>query len=441
MKTFNDLWETPKNKRKIILLLDTNNNSEDNYDEAILKKPNKMGKKNKKIKINNIKNEQMKTVKINNKRKKNISKFKMLRNFSSKFKEGLLCLENPSKSTFAKRILNEILPQGIVKQNKKIIIKSRRKFSETDKDLIGTPKRTINFLSNAYLIHRKNSFINDNNSSRSYSHKIEKDNNFYSPNKREINLHHLSFSNYSSLSNSNPKNYLFEHNYKGSYIQEDINEEKNNNNNSEDESFFLLSRKSSKSKSRKSSIKLNLKTIPFKPPKRLTFKLQKKKSIKKESLVKLYRKSFILPDLSGENIFLPIISEDNANNKNKKNKNNKRKINKIPKPSTPQKLYLKKCDLKKHLNDEKFVCKFLSPINKFMNANFKMTNNEYEEINKNIHDLNYLINNNDYSTFIDKRKKVKYHEFIPPKIPDIQKIMENKYSKIISKIKNYKFKI
>ena len=66
--------------------------------------------------------------------------------------------------------------------------------------------------------------------------------------------------------------------------------------------------------------------------------------------------------------------------------------------------------------------------------------NEYEEINKNIHDLNYLINNNDYSTFIDKRKKVKYHEFIPPKIPDIQKIMENKYSKIISKIKNYKFK-
>ena len=152
-----------------------------------------------------------------------------------------------------------------------------------------------------------------------------------------------------------------------------------------------------------------------------------------------------------------IITEDNDNDNinseenkfiGKKENNNisekeKLKINlrKISKSITPQKLYSKKCDMKKHYCHEKFVNKFLTPINKFMNTDFQLTNNEYEKINKKIHDSNYLINNNEYSVFINKRKKEKYKKFLPPKIPNIHNIIENKYFSIINELNNYKFKI
>ena len=45
-------------------------------------------------------------------------KFKILRNFSPKFTEGLLCLDSPQKSTFAKRILSEIIPKKLSKINR-----------------------------------------------------------------------------------------------------------------------------------------------------------------------------------------------------------------------------------------------------------------------------------------------------------------------------------
>ena len=116
------------------------------------------------------------------------------------------------------------------------------------------------------------------------------------------------------------------------------------------------------------------------------------------------------------------------------------KVKKIPKPR-PQKLYLKKCNLKNHFFHEKFVSKFLTPVNHFISRSFKMTSKEYEDINKKIHDYNYAINNNDYTVYLHKRKKEKYKEFLPPRIPNIRKIMENRYYSIINELKDYKFKI
>ena len=421
-----------KNKSKYILLLEPKENSKE-YSKNITDDERNI-KKNKKIIHDNLSKD-----KKRKERKRIIPKFKMLRNFSQKFKSELLCLEDPSKSTFAKRLLSEILPTRIVKENKKMIFKGRRKFSETDKDLglvrIISPikKKQNNRNEKSKKFH--NNINNKNSLSRSYSQNIiPLERKFCFP-RRILSGQSLQINNLQSNSN----NFLFEHNYRGSYIQEDILEDLYNNN--DETSPFILSRNDNNFK-RKPSFKLKLRNVPFEQPKKITIKNVRKKTEgkEKESLVKKYKKSLVLNNSNADTFFL--LSKYNQNNLNKGEKNNyKNKITKIPKPFKEQKLYLKKCDNKKHFSNEKFVSKFLTPINQFMNRSFKITNMEYEKMNKTIHDLNYLINNNDYTVFNRKKEKEKYHEFSPPKIPNINRIVETKYNNLFNEIKYYKYKI
>ena len=131
-----------KNKSKYILLLEPKENSKE-VSKNITDDEKHINKDKKIIHTNLIIDKKRKG------RKRILPKFKMLRNFSQNFKSELLCLEDPSKSNFAKRLLSEILPTRIVKENKKMIYKGRRKFSETDKDLgLGflSPKKKLKIL-------------------------------------------------------------------------------------------------------------------------------------------------------------------------------------------------------------------------------------------------------------------------------------------------------
>ena len=368
----------PKSKNKTILLLDPKKNIENYADYSNIK--------DKKTSFNQMNNN---IHKRKNKHKKNFKKkFKMLRNFSSKFNEGLLCLESPHRSTFAKRILSEIIPKKLDKDNKKLVYRIRKETFDSDSSLLilNTPKNHNSFIVNKFF---KKSSIKDLIAKRK-SQNIKHDFiNFF--NKRTMSCKNISFTNLP--------------NHKNSF--EDIIEEDNNNT---EEEFFILTKKKEIP-----SIKLNLKKVPFVQPKKISINnIKNKNKTKTENNKK-------------ESI-------DNSNN-------SKHKIKKIAKPFTPQKLYLKKCDMKKHYCHEKFVSNFLTPINQFMKQDFHITNNEYENINKKIHNLNYLINNNDYSVYKNKRKKEKYKNFCPPKIPNIHKVIENKYFTIINELKNYKFKI
>jgi hypothetical protein len=209
--------------------------------------------------------------------------------------------------------------------------------------------------------------------------------------------------NFSTKTEPTINNSLIDKGYKDGYIQ-DIIKEDNDNINSE-ENNNTIGQKENNNISEKEKLKINLRKVPFGKPKKIIF------------------------------------NNKNNNNIIAKKKINDIKKNMISKSIKPQKLYSKKCDMKKHYCHEKFVNKFLTPINKFMNTDFQLTNNEYEKINKKIHDSNYLINNNEYSVFINKRKKEKYKKFLPPKIPNIHNFIENKYFSIINELNNYKFKI
>ena len=423
-----------KNKSKYILLLEPKENSKE-VSKNITDDEKHINKDKKIIHTNLIIDKKRKG------RKRILPKFKMLRNFSQNFKSELLCLEDPSKSNFAKRLLSEILPTRIVKENKKMIYKGRRKFSETDKDLgLGflSPKKNIENIKNKNKKSKKNlnNTIDKNNLSKRYSQIIEppRERKFCFP-RRMLSVQMLPVKNLQS----NSKDFLFEHNYRGSYIQEDTEEDFYSDNN--ETSPFLVPRNNNNNFQRKPSFKLKLRNITFEQPKKLNIKnIRKKTEVKKkESLVKKYKKSLVLNNSNTENF---LSSKRSQNNLNKGKKNiNKKKINKIPKPLPEQKLYSKKCDNKKHFGHEKFVSKFLTPINQFMNRSFKITNMDYEKMNKNIHDLNYLINNNDYTVFIRKKKKEKYHLFSPPKIPNINRIVETKYNNLFNEIKYYKYKI
>ena len=422
-----------KNKSKYILLLEPKENSKEDSKNSI--DDEKHIKKDKMIFHKNI------IIDKKRKEKKRIMpKFKMLRNFSQNFKSELLCLEEPSKSNFAKRLLSEILPARIVKENKKMIYKGRRKFSETDKDL-----GLVNILSPIKKIQKNknkknkkyhhNSIININISKRNSQSISPHEKRFCFP-RRMLSVQMLPVKNLQS----NSKHFLFEPNYRGSYIQEDVEEDLYND--SIESSPFILSRNDNKNFQRKPSFKLKLRNIPFEQPRKMTIKNTRKKieGKEKESLVKKYKKSLVLNNPNPEAFFLSSKRTQNKLNKGEKN-NSKKRINRIPKPLSKQKLYLKKCDNKKHFCHEKFVSKFLTPINQFINRSFKITEMEYEKMNKNIHDLNYLINNNDYTVFIRKKKKEKYHAFSPPKIPNINRIVETKYNNLFNEIKYYKYKI
>lgn len=372
MEKINELNYNLKKKKKFILLLDNKKNLEECsynlYEQYYL---------------NRIKDKQSEQKNNQNKHKK----FKLLRNFSSKFKKGLLTIESPHKSIFAKRILSEIIPKKI--SEKKMKLGARKKINEIDYDLqiLNTPKANNSFLSNKF-------FINESKSTKL------KANSEYTQNINKF-LFKRSKSQVLSLTGNSSKVNIFEDKNKDSLIKDIIKEDKVDTN----ENYIL--QKKSNSASKKKPLILNLRKIPFIKPKKLIFK----------------------------NIN---IKSDNKSLNYSKNKKTKKRI---PKPSKPLKIYNKKCDMKKHLYHQKYISKFLTPINNFISNEFQFTDKEYEKINKEIHDYNYLMNNNEYSLYLNKRKKEKYKEFEPPKIPNIQKIIETKYFSIINELKNYKFKI
>ncbi len=354
-----------KNKKNTILLLDTKKNTDYyiDYNDSRDSRNSYNQKNNNKM----------------NKKKKFRKKFKILRNFSSKFTEGLQCLDSPHKSTFAKRILSEIIPQKLSKQYKNRINNFRTNTFESEFDLLilNTPKANQSFLSHKYFLNEKKTSITD-------FIKKRKSQNVDDFNKRTMSCSNI---NHPKYENNN-------------YIK-DIIEEDNMDNNNNDEDSFLLSDKHK-------IPSLNLKKAIIQPEK-ISINDNKKKFEKNKDI--------------------------------KSKSNNKYKIKNVSKPFNPQKLYLKKCDMKKHYYHEKFISKFLTPINQFIKNDFHITNKEYENINKKIHNYNYLINNNDFSLYKSKRKKEKYKKFCPPKIPNLHKSVENKYFTIINELKNYKFKI
>ena len=367
-----------KTKKKTILLLDTKKNT-DYYIDYNNSKDNKNS-------YNQMNNNKM------NKKKKNKKtiqkKFTILRNFSSKFTEGLLCLDSPHKSTLAKRILSEIIPKKLSKKINKF--RTNTLESECDLLILNTPKANHSFMSN-------NFFLSEN---KTNAHEFIK--------KRKSQS--LNFFNKKTMSYQIIKYPKYDNN---KYIKDIIEEDNMDNNNNDEDSFFLLS-----DKHKIPSLKLNLKKVNMQPEK-ISINDNKNKSENKKG------------------------SKGKINNKCKINKcnNNKCKIKNVSKPFNPQKLYLKKCDMKKHYCHEKFISNFLTPINQFIKNDFHITNSEYENINKKIHNYNYLINNNDFSLYKNRRKKEKYKKFCPPKIPNLHKSVENKYFTIINELKNYKFKI
>ena len=369
------------NKKKYILLLDNNKNNQENSRSSISY-------------IDNI-TDYNNTLKNRKQKHKINKKFKMLRNFSSKFEKGLLCLENPHKSIFAKRIMSEIIPHNL---SKKLYLKKRKKLYDNDYNLLilNTPKANFshNFLLKETKINKKNYF-----SQKRKSQIIQTDFIKFFADKKENNSQ-INFSNF-FLHRTKSINDFCNNDKCEEPIIEDIIEENNNNNinNDEDNDFVLKNKKNNDCT--KETIKLNLKKIPFTKPKKLVFK-------------KIVNNSF------------------DYNNKKKK----------IPKSFSKVKLYSKKCDLKKHFIHQKFISNFLTPINQFIKNEFSITDKEYENINKKICDYNYLINNNEYSLYLNKRKKEKYKKFSPPKIENskLKKFFSNRFREI-NQLKNYKFNI
>ena len=389
MKRYEQLYYNKIYKKKYILLLDKNN------DEIPYNSYSNIYMKDKNIVDKEEKNNKKKKDKINKK------KFKILRNFSSKFKKGFLTLESPHKSIFAKRILSEIIPHNLSKKN--LIFKPKKKIFENDANLLilNTPKANNSFFS-------KNYFSKDSKTYKKTFNDFRKKRNSHNINANISYLFNIKKSNISKTL-SLTKNPLT--------IDQHINDNENDNDNKDDYIQYVIKEDNNNSEENKSDLeekeknnnykksKINLRKIPFLKPKKLILKNIKDGKDRKKGM---------------------------NYSQNKKNK--------IPKNKTPN-LYLKKCNMKKHYSHEKFVNKFLTPLNKFMNVNFQFTIKEYEKLNKKIHDSNYLINNNEYSLYKHKRKKEKYKEFIPPKIPNIQNIIENKYMSNINKLKNYKFKL
>jgi len=412
MKIYKNLHFLPETNKKYIFILDTKKDSKeylDNSYEEIFNTRSKT-KKNKTRVVKNIIQKNKNKNKNKNKIKiiTNNKKFKILRNFSSNFKEGFLYLESPNKSIFAKRILSEIIPENKGKNNKKYI--NRKKIYENEQDLVilNTPKTNDSFFNNKYFSNEPKSVkihTNNNTFQKRYSHNINTNFLNFSNFKKARSSKELLYKDIQSILELNNNNFFIENVNNSCIIEED------KSNIDIDELNDNIDDLSQKEKIRKKStqLKLNLRKVPFIPPKKLNLKNIK---MKKEE-----------------------------ETKSKSLNNVRNKINKIPKPPEGQKLYLKKCNLKRHFCHDKFVSNFLTPINQFIKNDFQITNNEYENINKKIHKLNYLINNNDYTIYRNKKKKAKFKDFSPPKIPNIYDKIEKKYFTTINELKNYKFKI
>ena len=376
---------------------------------------------------------------------KKTKNFKILRNYALNHKDKLSSLENTHKSAFAQKILNEILPKEVVKETQKMLYKGRRKYSENDKNSIinKAKNQNLNSPSPKIVNNTQKIFSNNNNNIPTDIIELKKIN--FLQKKSLSNVEYLS-SYYSPITEPNIKDFIFNQNYNGGYLLDNLNDDNNDE---------IINKANSRLPTKKKTCILQLRNVPFSPPKKVFKYISKKNPNKKKnnnknknsSIVKEYRKKFELNNdpsviVFKRRRFSTIVYRSNLieNPDEKKEIKKNIKIKKIPKPK-PQKLYLKKCNLKNHFFHEKFVSKFLTPVNHFISRSFKMTSKEYEDINKKIHDYNYAINNNDYTVYLHKRKKEKYKEFLPPRIPNIRKIMENRYYSIINELKDYKFKI
>ncbi len=117
------------------------------------------------------------------------------------------------------------------------------------------------------------------------------------------------------------------------------------------------------------------------------------------------------------NSFLPPIGKKIIFENEMKSKENK----KMKKSNSEQKLYEKHCNIKHHQHKEKFINHFLTPVNSFINKDFSLFSEEYDNIN------------NEISRKIQLNRKIK-KKFFPPKIPTF-------YSNYKYDFNGYKFKI
>ena len=132
-----------------------------------------------------------------------------------------------------------------------------------------------------------------------------------------------------------------------------------------------------------------------------------------ETIYKDNKEKNYLPNIEKKIIF------NDDNNKNK----TKIKKKKMKKSFSEQKLYKKNCEIKNHQYKKKFIEYFLTPFNSFINKDFNLFTEEYDNINN---EISQKIQNN--------RKNIK--KFLPPKIPFIYSNYKYYFNGI-----NYKFKI
>ena len=80
------------------------------------------------------------------------------------------------------------------------------------------------------------------------------------------------------------------------------------------------------------------------------------------------------------NSFLPPVGKKVIYENEMKDKKNK----KMKKSNSEQKLYEKHCNIKHHQHKEKFINHFLTPVNSFINKDFSLFSEEYDNINNEI---------------------------------------------------------
>ena len=159
-----------------------------------------------------------------------------------------------------------------------------------------------------------------------------------------------------------------------------------------DKSLALVNKRKKKMKNKKRNIYININDIKINNKKKMNTDRDTKTNNNKDNKKKLYCE----------------------NSKDKENK-------KMKKSNSEQKLYEKNCNIKHHQHKEKFINHFLTPVNSFINKEFSLFSEEYDNIN------------NEISRKIQLNRKIK-RKFFPPKIPTL-------YSNYKYDFNGYKFKI
>ena len=188
----------------------------------------------------------------------------------------------------------------------------------------------------------------------------------------------------------------------------------------------ILPEKKTINNNKENNIKLKKKNIP--KPKRYHSEKKKSNILSEQTTLNQTRNSnnsqnIVNIDSTSEilkgsnNSFLPPVGKKVIYENEMKDKKNK----KMKKSNSEQKLYEKHCNIKHHQHKEKFINNFLTPVNSFINKDFSLFSEEYDNIN------------NEISRKIQLNRKIK-RKFFPPKIPTL-------YSNYKYDFNGYKFKI